>query len=815
MIDLSLKWIRNAGFHLQYDKLFQVEALSPAEIQLLFSICTLCLNSTNIDIQRFGYRILLLVCNKIDYFNPLYEISLNLGYIPVAQAVLKSAPTSNSSFFKEFNTAYCEQFRSDDIYRTEQQQHLLDYYRKNNAASIAVVAPTSYGKTDLILTTICDNPDSNICIITPTKALLAQTRTRIMRAKIPSVKKIIVQPEMYTGNEKSIVAVLTQERLLRLLKINKSLSFDFILVDEAHELLKNDDRSRLLASVLIISKTRNNYVKMKFLTPFIYDVANLEIRYMNFTINEFIITEYIKSEKYFIYEARSMQPTHDLVLYDQFVDRFIKTEELALNDIQFISQKSARKNIIYLNKPKDVEMFAQRMAQTQMFLEIPSLITAIRNIEEFLDPQYDLLTCLGKGIVYHHGSVPDSIRLYIEHLYVTIPEIRYVITSSTLLEGVNLPAERMFILDNNRGPSYLTSSGFKNLVGRICRFGDIFQKTPPAFNDLVPEIYLVISDYFRKGADFKKFLRDRVRIGDIETDKVQNVLLAKNEITSSEDRDILVRSQEFIENYESGTIPSYIHRKVHTAAGLSCFANNIDEIDIFNYEDLIQEELQNFTFRMEKISDTAALFEALYNIFFRLVKEDENDLIHRFSYIQTRTFYSMFLNWRVKNTPFKQMIVSFLKHWERLETDYSDTLIYVGRWGDTKRNNSHRELWTDIRTKNQRQRINLAIIRIKEEQDFFDNTILKFIEVLNDFGLLDNTFYLRIKYGTDNALKIQLVKNGISLSLANLIIDKYQTFVELSQIDDTIEMFDELTEVMRVNKENEVLIFEAEYYMKR
>lgn len=47
---------------------------------------------------------------------------------------------------------------------------------------------------------------------------------------------------MYNGTETSLVAVLTQERLLRLLKMQPDLSFDFIVVDEAHGLLNDDTR---------------------------------------------------------------------------------------------------------------------------------------------------------------------------------------------------------------------------------------------------------------------------------------------------------------------------------------------------------------------------------------------------------------------------------------------------------------------------------------------------------------------------------------------------------------------------------------------
>lgn len=71
------------------------------------------------------------------------------------------------------------------------------------------------------------------------------------------------------------------------------------------------------------------------------------------------------------------------------------------------------------------------------------------NLKEFIHPQYQLLDCIKSGFIYHHGSVPDSVRIYIEHAFSVCSEIKYVVTSSTLLEGVNLPADKLYILVQN------------------------------------------------------------------------------------------------------------------------------------------------------------------------------------------------------------------------------------------------------------------------------------------------------------------------------------------------------------------------------
>ena len=137
----------------------------------------------------------------------------------------------------------------------------------------------------------------NICIITPTKALLNQTRQRILRARIDGVSKIIVHPDMYNEQDDSCVAVLTQERLLALLKDHESLYFDCIVVDEAHNLLAADDRNKLLASAIVMLNTRNKETVFKFLTPFLTNENNLKIRYSHYELLSFAVAEYIKTEK--------------------------------------------------------------------------------------------------------------------------------------------------------------------------------------------------------------------------------------------------------------------------------------------------------------------------------------------------------------------------------------------------------------------------------------------------------------------------------------------------------------------------------------
>lgn len=803
--DLTLARVRNTDFPRLYRKFILDEEMHLKDKGKILAIATIFLNSENTYVQNLGYRIVLVFCNRTKDYRPLYEVAVNLGYIPVAKAIDREG---SESFFREFNSAFFENFCREQIYVSEQQLQLNQFFYKNNYETLSVVAPTSYGKTELILSLLRENSNKNICIITPTKSLLAQTKMRIINAKIGWIKKVVIQPEMYNGTDKNIVAVLTQERLLRLLKMQQDLSFDFVVVDEAHGLLTDDERSRLLAEVVIILEKRNSETAFKFLTPFLGNSDNLRIKFTDIGIEEYKISEYIKSERFYIFDEKN---TKELKLYDQFMDEFYGVGKCMKNAFEFIIEKSGTNNIIYLNKPQDIEEFSARFSNARKHIDDKNIEKICNNLKDFIHPQYRLLDCIRSGIIYHHGSVPDSVRIYIEHAFSVCSQIRYVVTSSTLLEGVNLPADKLFVLDNRKGRGYLSPSNFKNLIGRICRFSEIFNPQNPKIEKLEPEIYVIDGQYFRNKAQVEKFMRNSLKVDKTLSDEVKNILLENAELDTEKENQ-LNGEKEFIENYEEGTLRDFYGRKTKTDIGKACFANNINELDIFEYEGVMQQRVDAIIKRKVLISETQILFNVLYEIFFKYIADNgKTQNLMRFQYQETRNFYNMFLNWRIKGTSYNEMIASFMRHWDDLIENGEDTLVYVGRWGDTTRGGI-RKLWTDIGKKNVKERINLAIVRIKEEQDFLDNTVIKYIEVLNDLKLLDDVLYLKIKYGTDDKLKVLLVKNGLSLGLANLVVDEYSQYLKVDYENSIVKYAPEIIEEMRNQGENEVLIYEMQYF---
>ena len=785
-------------------------------------------NETDDGIRRLGYRIIVRYSNAFKDYIPLYDIALNKGFIPVSKFIENYYLTKEQkeqigqSFFKSFLSSYTDIFKDGDKYLSEGQKALIDFSRQN--VDSLIVAPTSYGKSEMMISKVVENLGKRVCIIVPSKALLSQTKRRLLdNHQIASeAKRVITHPEMYRPEDKTFIAVFTQERLLRLMQKDSGFFLDVLLIDEAHNLLEKGERGDLLLQALLISKHRNSNIELKFYTPFIATAESLETPYASYSLTSQHVREYIKMERYFIYDARD---TKRFTFYDQFIDKHIDIDSQATDEFDFIQKHKAVKNIVYLNKPRDVEDVAVKLSERFTTISFSDgaeadFKQAYQAIADFLHPDYKLLSCLKRGVIYHHGKIPEIIRLYIEDVYSKHPAVSCIVTSSTLLEGVNIPAEKMFLLSTKRGRSLLTRSAFKNLTGRICRFREIFSETAGHLRMLEPEIYVVNGNHASKGSNPYKFLNTRAKIQPVEkdVDLVENILLKSN--PSIEDRPKVQTALEYIENIEKGVIEDerYDIRYVNTDIAKSCFKNNIHEFDIHRHEKILNKNLQAVS-RHGKLSEPKALLDTVAKIFINNIEHfKQEDEFTRLKHEPTRNFYSLILSWKMKGAPYKEMISSFLRYWEEKQEKArspDDHHIFVGHsWGEEKRSEEdHVPQYMDLRKKKSSQRINIAIIRIKEEQDFLEYKLMKFIEVLNDLELLDSSFYDHIRYGSSDRKVICLLKNGISMELAKCLLSgKYNQYFSIDLATDTVRIQRSAIEAMELENENKILVFELGFH---
>lgn len=814
MDKLTLRKLYNTEFPALYKKLQIGIELSDEELEKILSIGIFLTGLDNKNLQRLGYRLFLLYSKITDDYKPLYELSLNKGLIPISKFIENNLNYSEryGNIYTEINSIESDEFKWNNSYQTIGQFELFKEAKESKLKSQIIVAPTSYGKTELILSYIDHTKFKKICIISPTKSLLAQTKKRIINKF--GYRKIITYPEMYSDKDNEIIAVLTQERLLRLLQNNPNLKFDLLVIDEAHNILDDfsdeNRRSVILASVIIICKKRKENLVCKYLTPFLRSKESLKIECLPNVDEWYSVVENVKSEIFYFYDLENNKK----VLLDQYSTAKDKLIDLQVNELgddeDVVITNCDNKNIIYLNSPKKLENFAFKLFSKLPERQILRLNKAASDLREYVHEDYKLADYIEKGVIYHHGSIPEPVRYFIEDLYVDVPEIKMLIANSTLLEGVNIPATKMFILDPCRGNSYLSPSSFKNLIGRVCRFGEIFNNSTGDLKYLLPEIHIVKGGYCRQNFKVENFVKGRkILVEDYDkiVDDIKNPLL----VNSDSDKAKKKKAEDILENIShSDSITVNNSNKAKTKVGQLCFENNINIFNILEIEKQIDNEIENVN--IAQSIDT--VFNIIDYLFFSKINDSNGEYnnLKRLREHEAQSFYKMLINWRIMGFTMKVMTDEMVGYWNTLREEQS-RIVYVGKWGDKTRG-GHREYWTDITEKDEYEKVNLAIVRLKEEYDFIDNEIVKYIEVLYSLELIEESLYLKIKYGTDDKTKIALLNCGISSILSKLLQEKYADMFEADIGNSTVTFSKNLISEMLKNSENGILISEVKMNAK-
>ena len=123
-----------------------------------------------------------------------------------------------------------------------------------------------------------------------------------------------------------------------------------------------------------------------------------------------------------------------------------------------------------------MEYALQYAAQLQP-LHDSNLDVLAQDIRQDVHGDYYLADIVEKGVAYHMGYLPSTIRARIESLYKD-GKIHTLFCTSTLLEGVNLPADNLFITSHKNGGD-MSPVDFRNLMGRVGRiefnlYGNVF-----------------------------------------------------------------------------------------------------------------------------------------------------------------------------------------------------------------------------------------------------------------------------------------------------------------------------------------------------
>lgn len=363
-----------------------------------------------------------------------------------------------------------------------------EIYEKFNEPYFSYSAPTSLGKSYIMRTfireQIAKGKQCNFAIIVPTKALINETTEKLTEVLGPELKEknyriVTSAGAMALEEEHNFIFAMTPERLLYLLILMKDIPIEYLFIDEAHKISKKDGRSAFYYKVVDMLSQRSTPPHIIFASPnipnpevylqLIPDVANRE--------NYKIATKFspVNQEKFLIdfkcFELHYYnEATQKLTKYCSF------PEDKGLLDFVHELGEGAR-SIVYSNSKNNVVEYALQYATQLQPLHDSDLDVLAQDIRQDVHGDYYLADIVEKGVAYHMGYLPSTIRARIESLYKD-GKIHTLFCTSTLLEGVNLPADNLFITSHKNGGD-MSPVDFRNLMGRVGRiefnlYGNVF-----------------------------------------------------------------------------------------------------------------------------------------------------------------------------------------------------------------------------------------------------------------------------------------------------------------------------------------------------
>ncbi len=359
---------------------------------------------------------------------------------------------------------------------------------------LSVSAPTSSGKSFIVsqwVTNLLAQQESALVVyLVPTRALISQVerdiRVALSRDGIADGEVISTPVRSYIKAGSRTVLVFTQERLHILMASDPELKIDALIVDEAHKI---GDRTRgvLLQQVIEGIVAYNPELKVIFASPMSSNpetlISDLQVDKKGGSLSS---DDVMVSQNLIWVSQQPRDPLKwnaQLCLSDKTVD--LGTFKLPASPLPpskrlpFVAAAIGGKsygNVIYVNGAADAEKAATQLYD--LFEDVESskdLDDLIALSAQVVHPEFLLQKVLRRGIAFHYGNLPLLLREGIERLFST-GVIKFLICTSTLVEGVNMSCRNIFIRGPRRGKLHpMTQEDFWNLAGRAGRWGKEFQ----------------------------------------------------------------------------------------------------------------------------------------------------------------------------------------------------------------------------------------------------------------------------------------------------------------------------------------------------
>jgi len=362
---------------------------------------------------------------------------------------------------------------------------------------LSASAPTASGKTFLVLQWLIDQViahEARVAVyLAPTRALVSEIETNLKRL-LGNTGAIEVSslplPDKYKAARADgarVILVFTQERLHFLANVlSDVLSIDLLIVDEAHKIGDNQ-RGVILQDAIERAARANRKLKAVFISPATQNpeelltdapdgVETVAVDSDTSTVlqNLMVATQVPRKSKLWTLTLRqegSTLPVGTLQL--------ASTPDGLKKRLAFIAAAIGERGgtLVYTNGAGEAEEVADLISQLRPKLRAvdSELLELAELARKGVHQDFRLAPLVERGVAFHYGNMPSLLRLEIERLFRS-GKIRFLVCTSTLIEGVNLSCRTIVVRGPRKGKGHpMEPHDFWNLAGRAGRWGDEFQ----------------------------------------------------------------------------------------------------------------------------------------------------------------------------------------------------------------------------------------------------------------------------------------------------------------------------------------------------
>ena len=427
------------------------------------------------------------------------------------------------------------------------------------------------------------------------------------------------------------------------------------------------------------------------------------------------------------------------------------------------------KNFVYNYRPVKIELLASELCEIVPEIETTESINQLAHtLANEVHPDFYAINHLKHGVVYLHGKLPDLVKEYLEFKYKSLPELRYVVANSVILEGMNLPLDTLFIFNTYS----LYGKELMNLIGRVNRLNTIFGQGENRLLRLLPKVHFINNEeHYRPNSKMEnKIALLRSRVFD---DLVKNPTLAAFDIEAlkipAASKEKYVEKIKSIQENEEFLVSRLATKEEEIRAyliqsGIIEFYS--DPAEIITRFDRVSSSLKNSPTDSWAL---ATMMEKIEYVFLQEIETVSDFEVNRLTFPEARSYYEnhILITQKKALNANVNALVQYFK--ERATTE--DSKLYFGQsYGEEPRVTEayphfSNNVYVDLSNKTERELVNLAVVKLKMEDDFVGFKINKFILMLYDYDLINKEEYNRYIYGTNDERKIQLTKYGLSVSM--------------------------------------------------